>query len=233
MKIRSLLLRALFIAVTIHIGIVTAIIVSRYDFSKKDRSTKKPRLTISFMNPYLDISLKRPLLGSPLSPSQPKDLESNPKKTAVPEAKNKLQDVKPKPIVQEASSSLEPRVPMGKVAGLIKRYYGDIYFELSSGEQEYIIDNLQKIRRINHPIANALLEQKPQDRIVDKDNNYVEFYLYPDGTVSDITLINEREGALVDELIVETIEHAYSQYPRPKQKTLIRLRSWIIQVQED
>lgn len=233
MKIRSFVLRPFLIAIGVHLAILVTIIASRYDFSKKNRLYKEPRLLVTFMKPNQQTFIKHSSLKPSLSASTQKamkHIESKRIKPLLVETKDKPQEVKHEPIIEESSP---PIVPMGRVAGLIKRHYGDVFFELSRGEQEFIINNLQKIRRINYPIANAILDEKPQDRIKDRDNNYVEFYLYPDGTVSDITLINEREGALLDELIVETIEHAYSQYPRPKQKTLIRLRSWIIQVQED
>jgi outer membrane biosynthesis protein TonB len=55
-------------------------------------------------------------------------------------------------------------------------------------------------------------------------------YLYPDGTVSDITLINQKENGALDELTMETVQMSYAKYPRPQQKTLIRLHTRIMRV---
>lgn len=110
----------------------------------------------------------------------------------------------------------------------VQRHYGDEFFELSSGEQNYILTNLQKIRKINDIVGNRLLQNKPQDNLENRDNNYVEFILHPDGTISDLFLRNERSDSLLDELTLETIELAHSQYPKPEQNTLIRIRVWIL-----
>ncbi|MDD2266825.1 hypothetical protein [Sulfuricurvum sp.] len=110
----------------------------------------------------------------------------------------------------------------------ILHHYGNDFFELSAPEQHYLLDNLQKIRRINDIVGNRLLQSKSDEEIDTKENNIVEFYLHPDGSISDLTLSKEREGSLLDELTLETIELAHTQYPRPKQTTLIRIRVWIL-----
>jgi hypothetical protein len=110
----------------------------------------------------------------------------------------------------------------------ILHHYGDDFFELSAPEQHYLLDNLQKIRRINDIVGNRLLQTKSDEEIDTKENNIVEFYLHPDGSISDLTLSKEREGSLLDELTLETIELAHTQYPRPKKTTLIRIRVWIL-----
>lgn len=110
----------------------------------------------------------------------------------------------------------------------ILHHYGDEFFELSATEQHYLLNNLQKIRKINDIVGNRLLQSKSDEEIDTKDNNIVEFYLHSDGSISGLSLYNEREGSLLDELTVETIELAHTQYPRPKQTTLIRIRVWIV-----
>lgn len=110
----------------------------------------------------------------------------------------------------------------------IQHHYGDDFFALSVAQQRYLLTNLQKIKKINDIVGNRLLQSKPDEEIDTKENNIVEFYLHPDGSISGLTLSKEREGSLLDELTVETIELAHSQYPKPKQTTLIRIRVYII-----
>jgi outer membrane biosynthesis protein TonB len=110
----------------------------------------------------------------------------------------------------------------------ILHHYGDEFFELSAPEQHYLLNNLQKIRKINDIVGNRLLQSKSNGEIDTKENNTVEFYLHPDGSMSDLLLFKEREGSLLDALTLETIELAHTQYPRPKQTTLIRIRVWIL-----
>jgi outer membrane biosynthesis protein TonB len=110
----------------------------------------------------------------------------------------------------------------------IQHHYGDDFFALSAAQQHYLLTNLQKIRKINDIVGNRLLQSRPDEEIDTKENNIVEFYLHPDGSISGLSLSKEREDSLLDELTLETIELAHTQYPRPKQTTLIRIRVWIV-----
>ncbi len=110
----------------------------------------------------------------------------------------------------------------------IQHHYGNDFFALSIAQQRYLLTNLQKIRKINDIVGNRLLQSRPDEAIDTKENNIVEFYLHPDGSISGLSLSKEREGSLLDELTLETIELAHSQYPKPKQTTLIRIRVWIV-----
>jgi len=53
-------------------------------------------------------------------------------------------------------------------------------------------------------------------------DNIVEFYLYPDGSISDLKLIKSSSFSSLDQNSIETIELAYKDYPYPKQKTKIK-----------
>lgn len=166
----------------------------------------------------------------------------------IPQTHPKHNDLKPilnKPIANPAPSiqttdsntSFSPKsddekpLSADEIAHLprsIQHHYGDDFLALSVAQQRYLLTNLQKIRKINDIVGNRLLQSKPDEEIDTKENNIVEFYLHPDGSISGLTLSKEREGSLLDELTVETIELAHTQYPRPKQTTLIRIRVWIV-----
>lgn len=107
-------------------------------------------------------------------------------------------------------------------------HYGEEFFELSAGEQRYIIDNFQRIRKINEVVGTRLLRDRPDDAIDPDDSNVVEFNLHPDGTISDFRFQKNRVGTFLDELTLQTIELAHSRYPKPQQKTLIRIRVYIV-----
>ena len=127
--------------------------------------------------------------------------------------------------VQEEPILLEPS---DRVNALIERHYGELFEDLSHAEKVYIINNIVAIHRIDRQVGNTLLSEKAPNHFQDGDSNFVEMYLYPDGTVSDITLINQKENVALDELTMETVQMSYAQYPRPKQKTLIRLHTKIV-----
>lgn len=108
----------------------------------------------------------------------------------------------------------------------VLHHYGEEFFSLSAGEQHYIIDNLQKIRKINEVVGTRLLRDRSD--VDPMDNNVVEFILNPDGTIQELTLEKNRIGTPLDELTLETINLAHPKYPKPEQETKIRIRVYII-----
>ena len=114
------------------------------------------------------------------------------------------------------------------LARSILYHYGETFFELSAGEQHYIIDNLQRIRKINEIVGTRLLREREGEEIDPSDSNIVEFTLHPDGSVSDLFLHKNRVGTFLDELTLQTISLAHPRYPKPDQPTLIRIRVYIV-----
>ncbi len=106
----------------------------------------------------------------------------------------------------------------------IKELYGDEFGELSEGEQKYILDNQEIMRRITQQVLNRVGSVNIPDNMRINRHNVVEFYLYPNGDISDIRFIERSGFYILDDTTKETIEYAYSRYPRPEQKTLIRYR---------
>jgi TonB family protein len=50
----------------------------------------------------------------------------------------------------------------------------------------------------------------------------IEFYLHPNGDMTDFKFLQKSGYYVLDDTTKETIEYAYSRYPRPKEKILIR-----------
>ena len=212
--------RPFLFAVAIHLVIVILILMSQYEGRKKTKRYHEPIIAISLTNPYIQPPVVTPPTQSVRPPVKAPTQES--KKAVIVEESTREHEEK-----EIKSEIVTPIIPMGRIAGLIKRHYGDIFADLTPEEQAYIIENIVTIHRIDRRIGNALLSEKAPNLFKDGDSNYVEMFLYPDGTVSDITLINERANLALDELTMETVERSYSQYPPPKQKTLIRLHTRI------
>jgi len=179
----------------------------------------------------LELSLSQPLLSQPIitalvHPAKPRTLpkQSNARSfSSLPIDTNSSMSIQPDNNAKKLTRDDIKLLPRS-----ILHHYGDEFFELSASEQHYLLDNLQKIRKINDLVGNRLLQRKPDEESDTKENNNVEFYLHPDGSISDLTLSKEREDSVLDELTLETIELAHTQYPRPKQTTLIRIRVWIL-----
>lgn len=108
----------------------------------------------------------------------------------------------------------------------IKEAYGSEWGKLSAGEQKYILDNQEIMRRLTQ-------EQLYKTGSVDIPNNLrvneiniIEFYLHPNGDMSDFKFVSNSNFYLLDDVTRDTIESVYSKYPRPQQKTLIRYKFW-------
>ena len=53
--------------------------------------------------------------------------------------------------------------------------------------------------------------------------NIVEFYLHPNGDISDLKLTESSGYSSLDKNSIETIEFAYKDYPKPKEKTKVKI----------
>ena len=119
-----------------------------------------------------------------------------------------------------------PSESMTKVSDNIQKLYGDKFGELSSGEQKYILDNQETMRRITQGVLDRYGRSKIPDNLRVDETNTIEFYLHPDGSISNIHFLNNSRFSILDDTTKETIELAYAKYPRPEQKTLICYRVW-------
>lgn len=128
---------------------------------------------------------------------------------------------KPDPNLRSTSSD-----SMTKVSDNIQKLYGDKFGELSEGEQKYILDHQETMRRITQGVLDRYGRSKIPDHLRVDETNTIEFYLHPDGSISDMHFLKNSRFSILNDTTKETIELAYSKYPRPAQKTLIRYRVW-------
>jgi periplasmic protein TonB len=104
----------------------------------------------------------------------------------------------------------------------IKELYGDEFGKLSPGQQKYILDNQEIMRRITQQVLSRVARVNlPRDLNVNR-SNVIEFYLHPNGDMSDFKFLEKSGYYVLDDTTKETIEYAYSRYPRPTEKTLVR-----------
>lgn len=110
----------------------------------------------------------------------------------------------------------------GNISQDIKELYGEEFGKLTPGQQQYILDNQEIMRRITQQVLNRVARVNiPRDLRVNR-NNIVQFYLHPNGDISDFKFLSKSGVYILDDTTKETIEYAYSKYPHPKEKTLIR-----------
>ena len=104
----------------------------------------------------------------------------------------------------------------------IKELYGEEFGKLTPGQQKYILDNQEIMRRITQQVLNRVARVNlPRDLRVNA-YNVVEFKLHPNGDMTDFRFLKQSGYYVLDDTTKETIEYAYSRYPHPQETTLIR-----------
>ena len=104
----------------------------------------------------------------------------------------------------------------------IRELYGSKFGELSQAQQEYILDNQEIMRRITQQVLTRQASVSNLSGLNVNKTNVIEFYLWPNGDKTDFKFLSKSGYFILDEITRVTIEYAYSKYPRPKEKTLIR-----------
>ena len=198
----------------------------------------EPKPPVKPQKPVTKIESKKP------QPKKPKVEPLPPEKPYISVVKTpivKVDENKTKPPTQESDrlysflsntvtatpnqeKADRPNKRESKLLNNIKDAYGETFGELSPDEQKYILDNQEIMRRITQQVLNRVGRVNiPSDMRVNS-SNIVEFYLYPNGDISDIEFIDKSNFYILDDTTKETIEYAYSKYPRPAQKTRIRYK---------
>jgi outer membrane biosynthesis protein TonB len=167
----------------------------------------------------------------PLPPQKPYIALSKPKKDFNTTKQQKIEKKPDNPLyalLSEDKSAEEQQQKKRKstagsnVGQNIKELYGDEFGKLTPGQQKYILDNQEIMRRITQRVLTRVARVNlPRDLSVNK-TNVIEFYLHPNGDMSDFRFIKKSGYYVLDDTTKETIEYAYSRYPRPSEKTLIR-----------
>lgn len=107
---------------------------------------------------------------------------------------------------------------------MIQELYGDVFTNLSEGEQKFILDNQETMRRITQSVLSRYAPYRIPPGFELEESNTVEFYLHPDGSVSGLRFLQNSQIELLDNVTLETLGIAYKKFPRPAQPTLIRYR---------
>jgi outer membrane biosynthesis protein TonB len=184
------------------------------------------------------IKQKTPKLNpKPIKKTKPKKKVIE-KQKLTPIIKEKKEVIKQKPKKKELQNSMDwlyedkakfekPKAKIQRSHGSsmgrnIKELYGSTFGELSAAQQEYILDNQEIMRRITQQVLTRQAGVSNLRGLNVNKTNVIEFYLHPNGDMSDFKFLHKSGFFILDEITKVTIEYAYSKYPRPKEKTLIR-----------
>ena len=150
-----------------------------------------------------------------------KEFKRAPKKDVVIKPQEKRKRVQDRSLENFFLSSPEPvnKEMLDKVTKSYIDLYGREYENFTNVQKVFIQNKLKSIVEITRSYY-----QFPAIAIKLKKNDYnaVEFFLYPNGDISDLKIIIPGEYDFYDDSIIEAIEYAYKDFPRPKTKTKIR-----------
>ncbi len=110
----------------------------------------------------------------------------------------------------------------GSINQNIKELYGDEFGKLSAGQQKYILNNQEIMRRITQQVLTRVASVNLSRNLNVNKTNVIEFYLHPNGDMTGFKFLKKSGFYTLDDTTKETIEYAYSKYPRPTETTLIR-----------
>ena len=103
----------------------------------------------------------------------------------------------------------------------IQDLYGIEFGSLSPNAQRFIKSNLDKIGKITQ---RYLRYPAIAGKVGQEGDNIVEFYLHPNGDITDLKLLHSSGYTLLDDNSLHTIKIAYKDYPYPIETTKIRIR---------
>lgn len=106
----------------------------------------------------------------------------------------------------------------------IDELYGEEFGDLGNAEKDFITNNLRDIGRITQKYLERLGYPRTAAYLGQDGQNAAEFYLHPNGDISDLKVLTKSGSVILDRNTIKTIEIAYKDYPRPSVRTLIRIR---------
>ena len=100
------------------------------------------------------------------------------------------------------------------------KLYGEQFFAFSKEQKKYIRNNISTIGKITQRYL-----EYPRISIRTRQSgvNIVEFYLHPNGDITDLKLVDSSGYTALDGNSVETIRIAYKDYPKPIEPVKIRI----------
>ena len=99
--------------------------------------------------------------------------------------------------------------------------YGDKLGDYGVEEAKFIINNLKEIGRITQYHFSRRGYPKDALYLKQSGSNIAEFYLHPNGDISDLKITQDSNSTILDKNTLTTIEIAHRDYPRPSTKTKI------------
>ena len=224
MKQRSILKITILISILLHIAIILAL--KNINFESKKEENKK-----------IALSFKRG--GDSMKKNSPLKENTPPNAKKIAKDSNKVDSIEQSFDIANNNSqsfdlsslSLNP-TPNEKIQNLLQELsqdekneimdlYGDKLGDYGVEEAKFIINNLKEIGRITQYHFSRRGYPKDALYLKQSGSNIAEFYLHPNGDISDLKITQDSNSTILDKNTLTTIEIAHRDYPRPSTKTKI------------
>jgi len=234
---------AFFLSLLLHILLILLLLFGLPEFRQNEKQQHRVKLNLE--------KIKREATPPPLpteptpKPTPKPEPKPEPIKQPIPQRESPKKEVKkeetkkiPKEAKKETTKKVEentttppkevqkPKAPsLSSINNtyknpLVEELYSDEFDTYTEGQKEFIKNSLNDIGRITQK---HLRYPDAAGRMRQQGKATVEFYLHPNGDITDLKLIGSSRYALLDRNSLHTINTAYKDYPRPSEKTKIRI----------
>ena len=156
-----------------------------------------------------------------------------PKKIDIEKSKqlqNKIlneQVVENKGSIQEKTleNFLSQKEPVNKeILNELQKLYGSEYETFTKVQKAYLEKNLNNFQTITQRVLTRLGYPRLAAKLKIGGVNIIEFMFHPDGSITNLKVIDSSGYAVLDEYSLELIEIAYKDYPKPQTSTKLRFQ---------
>lgn len=118
---------------------------------------------------------------------------------------------------------LSQKDPVSKeILNELQKLYGDEYDKFTKVQKAYLEKNLGNFQTITQRVLNRLGYPPLAAKLKIGGVNIIEFMFHPDGSITNLRVIDSSGYAVLDDYSIELIEIAYKDYPKPQTSTKLR-----------
>lgn len=163
--------------------------------------------------------MQKPKPPKPPKPEIPPASKKAQKQEVVKKQEGGLDTNMTKRVQKKLSPSLD-EIGSAIEDAMLGELYGDEFGNYTESQKNFIKTNLKDIGLITQ---RYLKYPELSGRLGQEGLNVVEFYLHPNGDISELKIIKSSSYSMLDKNSLHTVEIAYKDYPQPKERTKIRI----------
>lgn len=154
-----------------------------------------------------------------------------PKKEDIQKAKELQKTVLNEQIVDKSSSIqdktlenfLSQKEPVNKeILNELEKLYGKEYDKFTKIQKAYLEKNIGNFQTITQRVLDRLGYPQLAAKLKIGGVNIVEFMFHPDGSITNLKVLDSSGYAILDDYSINLIEIAYKDYPKPETSTKLR-----------